>query len=115
MKIYRVQLYCWDYDGYSTHNTKYFTDQTLAEEYKKKLTDWSEKLLRVGKKANTCIDAYINENRDNDEESEEFEHLFKFRFAITELPLFRSMFWKINHSVDLDVFEISDNTDIVKS
>lgn len=114
MKIYRVQLYCCDYDEYSTHNTKYFTDKTLAEEYKKKLTDWSKKLLRVGAKANTCINAYINENRDIDEDSKEFEHLFKLRFAITELPQFQSMYWMRNRDVDLDTFEISDNTDIVK-
>ena len=114
MKIYRVQLYCWGYNEHSTHNTKYFTDRSLAEEYEKKLTDYSEKLLRIGTKANICIDAYIKENRDIYEGIDEFERLFKLRFAITELPQFQSLFWMENHDVDLDTFEISTDTDIIK-
>ncbi|MCM1031569.1 MAG: hypothetical protein NC410_09055 [Oscillibacter sp.] len=116
MKIYRVQLYCWDCDGISTYNTKYFTDLSLADEYKKKLTDWGEKLLRIGTKADECIDEYLEKRlfAENEIGDYEFERLFKLRLAITELPQFQSLYWKDGHSVDLDVFEISTDTDIVK-
>lgn len=118
MKIYRVQLYCWDYDGQSTYNTKYFTDQSLAEEYKKKLTDWAEKLLRVGTKANKSIDDSLKKIHSAGRKeigNDEFMSLFKLRFAITELPQFQNMLWMKNHDVDLDTFEISTDTDIVKN